>query len=449
MNKKQKPFVGIRGIHLDLKGLPPTPERLPELLEIMAAVGINCVLVEWEDAYPWKKYPEMQSCTAYSEKTVDRFFAKAEKLSIEVIPLVQSLGHMETLLSQKRLKKFRELDNAGEICPSRKDSSELVISLVDDVLRTHAGRIKHFHLGGDEAWTMGSCPVCRKAVAATGKGALYLKHILPVLEHLREKQIQPILWDDMMRKWPAGELKKLAGKADLMVWMYGSKIPENIIGAMERFSRAGITMWGASAFKGADGILADVPDLKVRTENLLAWIEASRKTGLKGLVATGWSRYNTFIAPCESMETSLDALALAAWSMRDGKLDGNAVEKARDFLKTRKMKKLAGDRFFKCLDAGTKLQEWRNNSLDNLKSLWVRSATLYGENDRFNPWEEKMTAGAIKAAIGEGKKLANIWRKAHKGLVPNVWLDYCVKSRLWQVETYAGEVLKKLACRKD
>ncbi len=445
--KKKTPFVEIRGIHLDLKGLPPAPDRLLELLDIMAAAGINCVLVEWEDMYPWKKYPELRNRTAYSEETVEKFFAKAEKLSIEIIPLVQSLGHLETVLSKKRFQNLRELDNTGELCPSKKGSVELVISLVDDILRTHTGRIRYFHLGGDEAWTMGSCPACRKAVKSSGKGSLYLKHILPVLEHLKGKGIQPILWDDMMREWPVAEMKKLAGKTDLMVWTYGSSIREKVCEAMKKFSRAGITMWGASAFKGADGIMADVPDLKVRIENLMAWIEAGRGTNLKGIVATGWSRYNTFLTPCESMEVSLDALVLAAWSMRYGKLPGNAVEKARDFLKTGKMKKLAGRRFFECLNAGTELQEWRNKSLDRLKSHWVRSAAIYGEKDRFNPWEEKKIAGEIRESIEKGRDLAGAWHKAHRGLVAKAWLDYYVKSRLWQVETYAGKVLEKLSRR--
>lgn len=449
MSTRQKMSpVGIRGIHLDLKGLPPTPERLLELLEIMAGVGINCVLVEWEDMYPWKKYPELQNRTAYSEKTVDRFFTKAEKLSIEVIPLVQSLGHMENVLSKKRFKKLRELDDSvAELCPCKQESQELVISLVEDVLRTHKGRIKHFHLGGDEAWTMGSCPLCKKAVMSSSKGALYLKHILPVLNYLQEKGIQPILWDDMMRNWDIEELKKLVGKSDLMVWTYGSIIPEKVGKGIQQFSKAGITMWGASAFKGADGVMADVPNLKVRSENLMAWINTSRETPIKGLVATGWSRYNTFLAPCESIETSLDALVLAAWSMRDGVLPENAVEKARSFLNKGRMKKLAGRRFLECINAGIELQEWRNNSLDALKSYWVRSATIYGEEDRCNPLEEKNIVDEIKGAIKKGKELSDNWYRAHKNFVPDLWLRYYVKSRIWQVETYGSKVLEKLCHR--
>jgi len=249
----------------------------------------------------------------------------------------------------------------------------------------------------------------------------------------------------MMREWPAGDLKKLSSKTDLMVWTYGAKIPEKVGNAMAKFTNAGITMWGASAFKGGHGVMADVPNPDRRTENLLAWIKTSRKTRLKGMVATGWSRYNTFVAPCESMEVSLDTLVLAAWSMWDGSLPSDASDKAEKFLVKGILKKLAGKRFLKCKTAGTELQNWRNESLDLLKTHWVSSAYFYGEKERRNPWEEERIVSEIKKCLAKGRKLSDNWYRTHKGLIPEVWLKYYVRSRLWQVEKCAGNVLEKLS----
>ena len=442
----RKPFVAVRGIHLDLKGLPPSSARLPELLEIMAGAGINCVLVEWEDAYPWKTYPELGNRTAYSERTVDAFLGKAEKLSIEVIPLVQSLGHLENVLSKKRFRHLRELDsNVAELCPSRKGSAELIISLVDDILSTHGGRIKRFHLGGDEAEMMGSCRRCKKTVSISGKASLYLRHVTPLLEHLKEKGIQPILWDDMMREWSLRELRKLAGKTDLMVWWYSPEIPDKIKKAMTRFSRAGINIWGASAFKGADGVTADVPDIDFRTRNILSWIDSCRENKLEGLVATGWSRYNTFVVPCESIETSLDSLVLSAWAMQKGSLPPGSRKKAWDFLRSGRMKKLAGKRFFECRDAGAELQRWRKESVERFIYHWPYSAHLYGEKERCNPMEGEKISRRIEDCLAAGRKAADRWRRAHKGLVDGVWLEYYVESRLRPVKDYAGTLLEKLS----
>ena len=38
---------------------------------------------------------------------------------------------------------------------------------------------------------------------------IFLQHMLPVLQHVRDKGFTPILWDDMMREWTIDFLKGL------------------------------------------------------------------------------------------------------------------------------------------------------------------------------------------------------------------------------------------------
>lgn len=318
--ENQEPAAEIRGVHLDLKGLPPTPERLLELLELFAAVRLNCVLVEWEDAYPWQTYPELRSQTAYSLDFVLEFLNCARRLGLSVIPLVQSLGHLENVLSKERFSHLRELPNdVGELCPSKPEGREVLFHMIEDVLTTHHGLITHFHLGGDEAWSMGSCLQCRAFVAERGKASLYHEHVAPLLEVLGKRGIRPILWDDMMRHWPEDELQRIAPHSDLMAWSYAPD-PFQRLGkeVLDRYAEAGIIIWGASAFKGADGPFVDLPDVERRAANLMAWAEEAGRRPLAGLIATGWSRYNAFLAPCEGLESSLDCLVLAGASMWDG-----------------------------------------------------------------------------------------------------------------------------------
>ena len=247
------PVVPVRGIHLDLKGLPPTPTRLLQLLDFFSAVRINCVLVEWEDSFPWTVDPRFRSETAYSPQEVDAFHARANKLGINVIPLVQSLGHMETPLQPADYAHLREIpDRCDVLNPLAPGAGELVARMIDDVL-ARSGPITHFHLGGDEAWTFGTHPDTKAYIAKHGKAALYLHHIEPLLDKLLAKNIRPILWHDMMHDWDAAALSRLAKKADLMFWSYRGHI-DNAKGAfhtsvMERFAAAGVPLWGACATK--------------------------------------------------------------------------------------------------------------------------------------------------------------------------------------------------------
>ena len=36
---------------------------------------------------------------------------------------------------------------------------------------------------------------------------IFLEHMIPVLQHVRDKGITPIMWDDMMRDWAIDALK--------------------------------------------------------------------------------------------------------------------------------------------------------------------------------------------------------------------------------------------------
>lgn len=151
--RERKPVLPQRGVHLDLKGLPPTPERMVGLLKLFAAMRYNVVLVEWEDSFPWTVDGRFRSPTAYTPEDVARFVATAADLGLELIPLVQCLGHMETPLSVPGYEPLRELsDNESGLNPLAAGAQELIQRMVDDVLALMPG-VRHFHLGGDEART--------------------------------------------------------------------------------------------------------------------------------------------------------------------------------------------------------------------------------------------------------------------------------------------------------
>ena len=190
---RTRPVVAVRCVHLDLKGMPPTPARLLEVLDLFARLRINAVLVEWEDTYPWTTWPELRCETAYSRAHVIRFLERAKRLRIEVIPLVQCYGHAQTVLSKRRFRKLREMPGSvDDLCGSDPESREVVLDMVSDIMGTHRGFIQRFHLGGDEVWSMGSCPRCGRAVKRIGKAGLYMNHVGPILDEVNARGVRPL-----------------------------------------------------------------------------------------------------------------------------------------------------------------------------------------------------------------------------------------------------------------
>jgi len=442
----KRPAVPLRGIHLDLKGSQPTPARMLQLMDVLAATRLNCALIEWEDTFPWKRYPELKSPTAYTPEFIGRLMDKAGELGIEIIPLVQCFGHSENVLSHVRFRRLREVpDNVAEFCPSDPRSAQLIIELVDDVLALSRGLITRFHLGGDEAWHMGSCPKCRKAVKAHGRDWLYLKHVTPILDHLNDLGVRPILWDDMMRKWPVAAIKEMGRKADLMSWAYGAnpvgKKKEWLNeGHLRTFKAASVTNWGASAYKGGDGAFVDLPNPAERAKNNLAWAAQAKKHGLAGVVMTAWSRYNTFLSPCETIEASLDCLVFSAAALWDGKLPRDYVKASHAFLKRYKGGR-EWHRFSKCQRAAAELGKWQKGGvLYWLEEELERAACLNGEPKRINPAIIRRARERVRMELAKGKKLGDAFIAAHRGAMPEMWLKLYVASRLMPLARRAKAV---------
>ena len=251
--------VKTRGLHLDLKGTQPTFRRLISLLDVAKAAGYNALLVEWEDTFPWSIDERWRSETAYTQAQVRKFAEEAKARGLEIIPLVQSLGHMETPLTPPEYEDLREIPfRSDSLNPLADGASDLVMGMVEEVLELLPG-VKRFHLGGDESWTFGKAPDTAKFIKRHGKAELYRRHIEPVIDMLNARGVRPILWSDMMHDWPMADLRRFVKKVDLCPWGYEGHPDQwqfhSATKYIERFAQAGATLWGATAYKGERGTI--------------------------------------------------------------------------------------------------------------------------------------------------------------------------------------------------
>ncbi len=313
----------LRVMHLDLKGLPPASDHLIELLDVFAAAGFNAVLVEWEDMFPWTIDARFRSASAYSPETVNRFVERAAQLDIELIPLVQCLGHMETPLHvEGHASLWEQPDRCDVLNVLAPGARPLVESMIDDVLRLMPS-VKRLHLGGDEAWSFATHPDTRAYAEEHGKAALYLHHVGPILDKLSALGIRPLLWHDMMIDWPDDELLALAKKADLVVWGYVGH-PNQAdhhfnTRYIKRFHDLGMPLWAAGAYKGGDRMSNDLPDLQARITNAQAWMELDASFNFEGLIATSWSRFSTHRVQTEPIDAALDAMFAVGHIFKHGR----------------------------------------------------------------------------------------------------------------------------------
>jgi hypothetical protein len=209
----------VVGIHLDLKYQMPRKSYLTEWAQRLPALGINTVLLEYEDKFPFQQYPFLRDPDAFTPAELTAFLQLMRDQGLRIVPLVQTLSHLEFALAHDELAHLREGPGIPtQICPSNPEAVVFVESLVDEVLAYHEDD-DWFHLGADEAWALGTCDTCAPKIEDGGKINLWLPHTLAMCERVRQRGKRPVVWDDSF--WHEPELSSvMPTDVILATWHY-------------------------------------------------------------------------------------------------------------------------------------------------------------------------------------------------------------------------------------
>ena len=224
MSKIPLPPKPIVGVHLDLKGMNFKPAYIPQLMADLASQGVNAVLVEYEDIFPFRSSPAagnldiaLDRSVVWSRATLSRFLAEAKRNRIEVIPLQQCLGHLEYLLGWKRFRSLAE--NTKYPSTIRLDSPRavaLVSEMLSQIIAAHPGS-RYIHLGMDEAHALHDAAKRLKRSVLD----LFLDHLHVLLKVVEPTGKIPMIWTDMLWNESRFELADaLPSQTVLVHWHY-------------------------------------------------------------------------------------------------------------------------------------------------------------------------------------------------------------------------------------
>lgn len=227
----------LRGVHIDCRAQMLRFESLREIYRDLSRWGFNTVLFEYEDRFPYrgrlKKIPATDALTPRQVRELNRM---AQDLGLQVIPLIQCLGHLEYVLRHATFARHAEpaadpfsqnKDVLYAICPSRREPLSLFREMADQVLELH-GDARLFHMGGDEVVLSKHCPRCGPRLKKAGVSAVLMQHYATCADWLNAQRVAPILWGDLVLAHPE-HLDALRGKAVIMDWDYWSgQQPRNV-----------------------------------------------------------------------------------------------------------------------------------------------------------------------------------------------------------------------------
>ena len=167
--------------------------KVKEYLDYMAAYGMNAVMLYTEDTYEVEEYPEFGylrgSYTVDELKEIDDY---AYSLGIEVIPCIQTLGHLEHFTKWGSGRALADMENvlfAGE---------EETYKFIEACIKTVRGALRsnRIHVGMDEAFAVGRGKYLDKH-GYVEPTEIITQHLGRVSEICKKYGYQPMMWSDM------------------------------------------------------------------------------------------------------------------------------------------------------------------------------------------------------------------------------------------------------------
>ncbi|HOJ11109.1 MAG TPA: family 20 glycosylhydrolase [Clostridiales bacterium] len=235
------PFMGIRGVHF---GLPPR-EEIPFIKRLIryvfAPMRMNTIFLEFAGGMRYDRHPEINKVweegnkkakdgkwppfphgdmvsggSVLEKQEVADLVDYARSYGIEVIPEVQSLGHVqyitkaypevaETEYEDNNTDKDKaDIDLKKEdappdkfykdsYCPSNEKSYSIIFDLIDEIVEV-VRPTEYVHMGHDEVYTMGTCPLCKDKDHAD----LYASDVNKLYNYLASKNLKMMIWGDML-----------------------------------------------------------------------------------------------------------------------------------------------------------------------------------------------------------------------------------------------------------
>lgn len=162
-------------------------------IRMQAAVGMNQLMLYTEDTYEVPEYPYFGAMRGrYKKEELQEIDQYACIFGIELIPCIQTLGHLLQPLRWEAMKGLRDTSDILMVGDAK--VYEFLRACLKQVSECFTTR--KIHLGMDEAWTLGLGNYLVKNGFHT-KEEIMKEHLARVMELCREFGLEPMIWSDM------------------------------------------------------------------------------------------------------------------------------------------------------------------------------------------------------------------------------------------------------------
>ena len=280
---EDRPDFPVRGVLHDVcRGKVPKLETLMSLVETLSFFKVNLLSLHIEHTFAFKKHPLIgKGDSPLSAEDILRLQAHCRKHHVELMPTLQSFGHMEHILKLPPYKGLAESEMGWTLCPTDPGT----YALLEDMFCEFAPLFEsaRFNICSDETYDLGKGR-SRPVAEHIGLGKLYLRHVKRLRSMLKRLGKQTLFWGDIVLNHPE-VIADIPKDMVLLNWGYRH---DHDVDSSRLFQQAKLTQWVCPGTNSCQAITAR---LDMARPNIRRFAQAGLKYGAQGLLNTDWGDY--------------------------------------------------------------------------------------------------------------------------------------------------------------
>lgn len=212
------PDMKMRGISDDIsRGQVSSLDNFKKIISHIARYKMNTYMPYLEDMLEFEKYPTIgKDRGALTKNEVKEILDFAKKNFVEIIPIFQTLGHYENLLTQEEFLKYAEFPGAASLNVSSDSTYVFLEDLLKEVFELFPS--EYFHMGADESYDVG-LGESKKLVEETNIAVVHANHYKKVYDICKKYNKKVLMYGDILLDQP--EILSLIPKDITIVdWHY-------------------------------------------------------------------------------------------------------------------------------------------------------------------------------------------------------------------------------------
>lgn len=214
------PALKIRGISDDIsRGQAPTIDNLKKFIRELSHFKINqYYLVYMQDMFKFSNHPEIgKERGSYSKEDITELHEYATKHFVELIPIFQTIGHWENILSHPDYWQYGEFPGSNSLNIANEEIYELLDDMIGEL--SNAFKAEYFHIGADESWDVGK-GASKEYVDDLTIAKAYIRHYKRVYNIVKKYGYKKIIiYHDILYKYKE-VLEGLPKDIIIMYWKY-------------------------------------------------------------------------------------------------------------------------------------------------------------------------------------------------------------------------------------